>query len=180
MIAQTSIKTWLSSVPNRWGSNRYSIHQALWPAFPFQHGGKQPFLFHVEKEVVLARSTVLPYWGDPRAEVVPERNTWAVGDTAHLNLHLNIHRRQAHKEMPVEPSDVFPFVFRTLTKMGVSYSLDHLTAYPLHIQGQMHAFPVRVEATVQVQDVEALTFALANGVGRLKYLGLGMPVLTAT
>lgn len=170
--------SWSYRLPNCWGGRRYAIHEALWIAFPHGLPSKQaaPFLFRVETDSVLVRSRTEPLGIKARVEAP----SWAPGDLARLDLHLNVHKRHGGQNLPVLHGDVLPFVLRILGRMGVEVVDDDLSILPFAVQqhDRVPLFPVRVDALVKVQDADAVRRALVHGVGRAKYLGFGMPLLS--
>lgn len=163
--------TWLWCVPNRWGDNRYLIHQKLWESFPFAHGGPQPFTFRVESDLVWGRSAQMPYFTDPYAKSTLEEDR--VG-TQSIKMHLNVHKRNSGKNLPVPADAVDSFVSTHLEGCGFAIESVRIVPFYVNTPPGVPACPVSVDAKIQIVDPEKLQSKLENGVGRLAYLGFGM------
>ncbi len=178
-ILSCKTTTWNYRLPNAWGDNRYAIHQFLWRAFPHNQPVKQhaPFRFRVEADVVLVQAIGEPV-GIPNAKA--EVFSWKSGDEGRLKIHLNIHRRKNGNDKPVEHDDVLPFVERALYRTGVSVVDEDLSIIPFKVRGTngVPVFPVSIDAGIRVDDNVALLSAVTTGIGRRKYLGFGMLILT--
>lgn len=175
-MTPASVPTWAYKLPNAWGDNRYAAHQALWRAFPHDEPQKQaaPFLFRVETDVVHVRARQAPEGFRSHADVLD----WVQGDMGRLRMHINVHRRSNGVTLQVRHGDVLPFVERVLHGMGVDVVDADLSILPFRVQTRTPVFPVSVDAGIRVRDTAMLSRAYAWGVGRVKHLGFGMPILS--
>ena len=175
-----AIQYWESTIPNRVGQNRYSIHQDIWRVYPNNHFQKQPFIFRVtDAGTVVVRSVVQPLWytGQANAVVKTEDRTEQAAYT--LSLHLNVHKRHGSQSLNIQNADIHPFVNRILEKAGLLLDAETLTLSMLQVRNPgVPSFPLKVEATVKILNKWSTEKAVVEGLGRLKYLGFGMPVLT--